>query len=106
MSTYRVELSSGAQLEVEADELSTRDSGSLWFLKHTPPSRPMETVLVLNARVWKSVCVAPPTPTDEARERLPDPAPESGQEPEPIYKEMPIPDPPPDRFRRQTWRDR
>lgn len=80
MTTYTVQLTDGRTAQVEADEITTRQDGSLWLLRATAPKpAALVPVMVLAARTWSS-CIpadaaivitgepkpARPTPTPRA----------------------------------------
>lgn len=62
MTTYTIQLSDGRTAQVEADEVTTRQSGDLWVLKAVAkPPTPLVPVAIFAARTWCSC-----TPTDAA----------------------------------------
>ena len=65
MTTWTVTLADDQTIQVEADEITTRNDGSLWLLRSAkPPPDKLAVVLVLAAGEW-SMAQPGPTPEDE-----------------------------------------
>lgn len=63
MTTWTITCSDGRTVQVEADELTTRNDGSLWALRSAaPPPDKLRPVLVLAGGAWT---MAQPEPTRE-----------------------------------------
>jgi hypothetical protein len=55
MTTFTIALADGRTAQVEADEVTTRQDGSLWLLKATAPKpAALVPVAIFAARTWSS----------------------------------------------------
>jgi hypothetical protein len=55
MTTYVVTLADARTCQVEADEVTSRADGSLWFLRAPPKPQPLVPTVIFAARTWTTV---------------------------------------------------
>jgi hypothetical protein len=67
VTTWSIHLASDRTAVVEADEVSTRQDGSAWFLRaEKPPPNKLSVVLVIARGEWRAIYPADSSPLPEA----------------------------------------